>query len=205
MSFPQNVILWYCTSRTSPYPVKTQRDSSDGGDLGSCQVSWSPNRLARPFGASCLHRHIQCEIETDFMGQSTHKYSWQLHNDADLIHLIHLQREASNTKLHFHCIHYIITYNHYNIHTHPLEIHIQQGRTALSAENGAFAAASSGLSQRTYRPQMSVRNVEFDQLLLNISTVLKSPLRDSNKPQPGQSNRSGWTIKSKATLLGKNL
>ena len=142
MSFPQNVILWYCTSRTSPYPVKTQRDFSDGGDLGSCQVSWSPNRLARHFGASCLHRHIQCEIETDFMGQSTHKYSWQLHNDADLIHLIHLQREASNTKLHFHCIHYIITYNHYNIHTHPLEIHIQQGRTALSAENGAFAAAS---------------------------------------------------------------
>lgn len=52
---------------------------------------------------------------------------------------------------------------------------------------------------------MSVRNVEFDQLLLNISTVLKSPLSDSNKPQPGQSNRSGWTIKSKATLLGKNL
>jgi hypothetical protein len=36
----------------------------------------------------------------------------------------------------------IITYNHYNIHKHPLEIHIQQGRTALSAENGAFAAAS---------------------------------------------------------------
>lgn len=76
--------------------------------------------------------------------------SWgsQLTNTHDsstttLIHLIHLQREASNMKLHFHCIHYNHIYNHYNnIHKHPLEIHIQRGRIALSAENGAFAAAS---------------------------------------------------------------